>query len=146
MLSQRLKVEPGARPGRTDSTPQAGPPRMRALALGGRVGIESRPRNKYSLGTRARAFSGLLPHSWPCGSSRTLRSELQPRHRVFDDCLMGTQGFLPACPALAWAPGMLQPTDHQAPALDHLLFSDGETEAVPQEGTRVRRRVLHIPF
>lgn len=47
---------------------------MRALALGGRVGIESQPRNKYSLGTRARAFSGLLPHSWPCGSSRTLRS------------------------------------------------------------------------
>lgn len=74
MLSQCLKVKPGARPGSADSTPQAGPPRMRALALGGRVGIESQPRNKYSLGTRARAFSGLLPHSWPCGSSRTLRS------------------------------------------------------------------------
>lgn len=70
--SQCLKVEPGARPGSADSTPQAGPPRMRAL--GGWVGIESRPRNKYSLGTRARAFSGLLPHSWPCGSSQTLRS------------------------------------------------------------------------
>lgn len=44
---------------------------------------------------------------------------------------MGTQGLLPACPALAWAPGMLQPTDHQASALDYLLLSDGETEAMP---------------
>lgn len=74
MLSQCLKVGPGARPGNADSTPQAGPPRMRAPALGGQVGIESQPRNKYSLGTGARAFSGLLPHSWPCGSSWTLSS------------------------------------------------------------------------
>lgn len=100
---------------------------MRALALGGRVGIESQPRNKYSLGTRTRAFSGLLPHSWPCGSSRTLSSAA-----ATTGDLMGTQGLLPACPALAWAPGMLQPTDHPAPALDYLLFSRGETEAMPQ--------------
>lgn len=29
---------------------------MRALALGGRVGIESQPRNKYSLGTRGQGI------------------------------------------------------------------------------------------
>lgn len=36
------------------------------------AGVEPWPRNKYSLGTGAGAFSALLPHSWPCGSSRTL--------------------------------------------------------------------------
>lgn len=99
MLSQCLKVGPGARPGSADSTPQAGPPRMRALALGGRVGIESQPRNKYSLGTRARAFSGLLPHSWPCGSSRTLSSVAA----ATEDLMSASWGPRASCqPAQPW--------------------------------------------
>lgn len=99
MLSQCLKVGPGARPGSADSTPQAGPPRMRALALGGRVGIESLPRNKYSLGTRARAFSGLLPHSWLCGSSRTLSSAAA----ATEDLMSASWGPRASCqPAQPW--------------------------------------------
>lgn len=99
MLSQCLKVGPGARPGSVDSMPQAGPPRMRALALGGQVGIESLPRNKYSLGTRARAFSGLLPHSWPCGSSRTLSSAAA----ATEDLMSASWGPRASCqPAQPW--------------------------------------------
>lgn len=72
---------------------------MRALALGGRVGIESQPRNKYSLGTRARAFSGLLPHSWPCGSSRTLSSTAA----ATEDLMSASWGPRASCqPAQPW--------------------------------------------
>lgn len=51
---------------------------------------------------------------------------------------METQGLLPACPALVWAPGMLQPRDLQGPALDYLLLLDGETEAMPEGGSSQR--------
>lgn len=132
MLSQRLKVGPGARPGNEDSTPPAGPPRMRALALGGQVGIESQPRNKYSLGTGAGAFSELLPHSWPCGSSRTLSSTAA----ATEDLMTASWGPRASCqPAQPW-PGPQACFNLQIikPQLwtTTFLLSVGETEAMPQ--------------
>lgn len=73
------------------------------MALGGQGWVEPQPRNKYSLGTRAVAFSELFPHSWPCGSSWTPAFR-GSHHHGFAYHLVGNRGLLPNRPAQAQTP------------------------------------------
>lgn len=85
-------------PGSVGPMPQAGP--LRGCAgrpWEARASVEPWPRSKYSLGTGAGAFPELLPHSWPWGGSRTLRSTAA----ATAGCLTVSWGTGAACQA-AW--------------------------------------------
>lgn len=120
---------PQTRPGRVGSTPGAG-------LLGGCVGrpweagagVEPWPSSEYSLGTGAGAFSELFPHSWPCGSSRTL-AFLGCRHRGRAHRLVGSRGLLPISPGPP-GPG-LGPSKARrplSPGPSHLPLWDGDAD------------------
>lgn len=132
---------PQTGPGRVGSTPGAG-------LLGGCVGrpweagagVEPWPSSEYSLGTGAGAFSELFPHSWPCGSSRTL-AFCGRRHRRRTHCLVGSRGLLPiSLGPLGSGLGPPKARRPPSPGPSHLPLWDGDAGVSDSDADKYGRR------